>query len=250
MAISDENRFFKFLWRVNAVLIAFFALIGFLVGAFILYMTFSGVFRERNVRNVVNVSSQAVEQDKFEFGYPYMIDGSNYLRIALNRDQKYYVGSFPKSKVAASRVNFLFLNVIDGSSRWLASGHDQLIASDLMLFDSLETSEGSKSDDDLPRKPSRIIYQVIEVDSDANGLMTDKDKVSVFTSGIDGSGYTRLIEAADQVLMTRQTTDEQFIVMYNKDGQTHYQVFDVRDAKPVFDGKIELPASSGNADSD
>lgn len=245
MAISYRNRFFKFLWRVNAVLAAFFMVIGLLVGVFVFYKTISSVIRERTVRNVVNVSPQSVEQDKFELAFPDVIEGSDYVKIPLSRDQKYNVGYF--SKAAQSEVNFLFLNVTDGSSRWLAPGNSQLIRSDLLLFDSLKSPETFKSEKVSPRKPLRIIYRVVEGDSDANGRITFKDKISVFTSGIDGAGYSRLVDEADKILLTTQTTDEQFMVMYNKDGKTHYQVFDVRDAKPVFNGQIEIPVPSGNA---
>ncbi len=244
MAISDENRFFKFLWRVNAVLIAFFAVAGFLVASFVFYKFVSEVTRERSVRNVVNLSPQSVEKEKFELGHPDMIEASDYIKIPLMRLQNYGDNYFSKS--ASSEVNFLFFNIKDRSSRWLAPTNSQLIQMDFLVYDTLRTDTHSDKNQ-VPRKPLRFIFKVVEADTDENGRMTVKDKTSVFTSGIDGSGYTRLVEAADEVLMIRQTTDEQFMVIYNKDGQAYYQGFDVRDAKPVFDGKIDVLDPSANA---
>lgn len=244
MAISDENRFFKFLWRLNAVLIAFFAVAGFLVASFVFYKIVSEVTRERSVRNVVNVSPQSIEQEKFELGHPDMVEGTDYIKIPLMRLQNY--GDNYYSKSASSEVNFLFFNIKDRSSRWLAPTNGQLIQSDFLVYDYLK-ERAPPEKDAVPRKPVRFIYKVLEGDTDGDGRIKLNDKISVFTSGIDGSGYTRLVEAADKLLITRQTTDEQFMVMYNKDGQTQYQVFDLRDAKPVFEGKIDILAPAVNA---
>ncbi len=238
MAISDDNRFFKFLWRLNALLIAFFAVLGLLVGTYVLYEIVKDKTRNRSVQNVVNLAPDAVEEEKFVLGVPQEVEGSDYLKIPLNRVQNYGMEYYSKS--ADSEVNLMFFNIKDGSSRWLMPANAQLILSDQMLFDTVKSSDRPWEKNDVVREPLRIIYRVIEHDSDANGRMSAGDKISVFTSNIDGTGYSPLVESADKILMTNQTTDEQFMVMYNKDGQSLYQVFSVRDAKPVFNGKIDL----------
>jgi hypothetical protein len=240
MAISDDNRFFKFLWRLNSLLIAlFFTVLILLIGTSIISVG-SQVRSSSNsgLNKAVKVSPKSDTQEEFELGSPDVIEGNDYLIIPLNRKQT----DTYNSHSVRSDANILFLNVKDGSRRWLAPDNNQLIQSRLWLLDSLKSSGHVKSekDENITKSFLRVIYRVIEEDSDGNGLMTTQDKVSIFTSGIDGTGYTRLLEPADKVLLTRQTTDDQFMVMYNMDGQTLYQVFSVRDAKPVFNGKIDI----------
>lgn len=77
----DENRFFKFVWRFNGIIIMV-ALV--LALGVVCYNIGKELFGSRAPQVIKNVAEDPSGQEKWRLGYPQQIEGTNYIYIPAN----------------------------------------------------------------------------------------------------------------------------------------------------------------------
>jgi hypothetical protein len=232
--IEGENRFFRSIWRFNAMALAVALLAGLGLAAYGLLQIFSFELRDRETTNLVNLSEGAADNQKvredLSLGYPYRVAGTEYARIPLLRAQSYTLGSVISKESNNNEANYLFQNVRDGKNRWLLPTNKQLFVSGKVL--SVKALDGSSVD-------SALLYVVVARDSDGDKKLTGSDISALYGSAPDGSNYRLLIDDIEKISGMDQASDDLVLVIYQKKSKTILESFDVRTLAQVM--KSELP---------
>lgn len=227
---QNENKFFKYIWRFNALVISGAAVLCILLGSFAAIKVFRGETQERHVTNVVNVGTQEKAKGEFVLGYP-KIDGADYVRIPLYRDQSYDMSYYSKSS-GGNEVNYLFLNSSNNESKWLLENTNQLFISDIVLFDKLKNASAETN------KAVGIVYTLVEKDSDGDGRLTNKDVITLSTSAIDGTNYRKLIVDIERLYSVKQIAHDKVLVLYQKNKETVYDLYSIPSMKQLSQRNI------------
>jgi hypothetical protein len=208
----SESRFFKYVWRFNALAIAGAATTCIVLGLSAGLSIFNAEQRPHRVTNIVNVDQEDKASEEFSLGNPSAIAGISYVQVPLYRGRRYGVGSI-YSGGSQQVVNLLFLNISTNESRWLFNGVGQVLDSHT-LFNKL------KDANDPSRAAIAVVHVVVEKDTDGDKRLTEKDAISLATSATDGTNYRKLIEGVDQLYSVKQIADDKVLVLYQKNRET------------------------------
>lgn len=220
VAGQSDNRFFRYLWRFNALAIAGASIILVVLGLYAILTIFKQETRPRNVTNVVNVSDTDKITEEFSLGRAVALDGTPYVKMPLYRGQD-YAGSFHPKSSGQNDVNELFVNTSTGESRWLFESAAQLIVDSELLYSKLRNSP------DDPHVSVGIIYTLVEKDSNGDNRLTNKDAVSLAASDVDGGQFRKLIEGAERIYSVRQIADDKVMVVYQKNQESIVELYSV-----------------------
>jgi hypothetical protein len=216
----SESRFFKYVWRFNALAIAGAAISVILLSGYAGFTLFSEATRTRRVTQVVNVGQQEKVSEEFSLGSAVAIAGTPYIRLPLYRGQS-YPGSYYPKRSDQNIVNYLFLNTSTNESRWLVESAGQLIVESQILFNRV------KSTPDEARTGVGVFYAVIDRDSNGDNRLSERDAVSLATGAIDGTNYRKLVENIEQLYSVQQIADDKVLVLYQKNQQTISELYSV-----------------------
>lgn len=220
-----SNRFFRTVWRFNAIAIAVTTVIVVLLSASLAWSIFGETTRTRRVTNVVNVGAQEKVSEEFSLGAPVALAGTPYVRVPLVRGQA-YPGSYYLKRSEQNVVNYLFLNTANSESKWLFEHANQLIVEGQILYDK------AKFAPDSSRNVVGVLYVVIDRDSNGDNRLSERDAVSLATSDLDGTNYRKLIDGMEQLYSVQQVADDKVLVLYQKDKQTFSQLYTVPAMQP------------------
>ena len=188
------TRFFRYLWRINAILIFLAALLlcgvlGFLALEF---MDFGGHSPEQ----AVQVDAEPKEEpEPPTLGAFCRVDGTPFLRADLTFGDRYSRGSFSNGGAYSTR-NYLFFNLETAEAKWLFSSDKQLV------LDSDELHETIQKDDSKhpTHRAIAFSYQTIDADTNGDNKLTSEDGMSLAYSRPDGREYTSVIKGIDSIL--------------------------------------------------
>lgn len=210
VAQPSESRFFKYVWRFNALAIAGAAIGVILLGLSAGLSIFNAEPRPHRATHIVNVDQEDKASEEFSLCNPNAIAGISYVQVPLYRGRRYGVGSI-YSGGSQQVVNLLFLNISTNESRWLFNGVGQLVLDSHTLFNKLKDAND----------PSRaVVHVVVEKDTDGDKRLTEKDAISLATSATDGTNYRKLVEGVDQLYSVKQIADDKVLVLYQKNRET------------------------------
>jgi hypothetical protein len=213
--MTDSNRFFRFLWRANALVIFCVALLAGLLGLYGLFYIVKDNIRNREVTDVLIVNPEQQVEEETILGYPRAIPGTTFVRIPLYREQKTDLSYYSKSS-NANTVNEVFIDSATGNSVWLFKGTQRLILGSVDILSKLKA--------EAPLATA-IVYTVAEKDTDANGRLTPSDHVSVGFSNPQGNTYNPLLEDIEKLFATEQVADDRLMVLYAKNGESRIVTF-------------------------
>lgn len=217
---QSESRFFKYLWRFNALAVAAVSIILGVLGLYATVMIFKEETRPRRVTNVVNVSDKDKISEDFSLGLAVTLEGTPYVKIPLYRGQAYAASYYPKSS-ERNDVNYLFVNIVTGDSRWLFESAAQLVTDSDILYAKVRNSPGD------PRVSVGIMYTLVEKDTNGDSRLTNKDAVSLAVSNVDGSQFRKLVEGVERVYFIRRIADDKVLVVYQKDQGSIFELYSV-----------------------
>jgi hypothetical protein len=216
----SESRFFKYVWRFNALAIAGAATTCIVLGLSAGWSIFNAEPRPHRATNIVNVDQEDKASEEFSLGNPSAIAGISYVQVPLHRGRRYGVGSI-YSGGSQQVVNLLFLNISTNESRWLFNGVGQLVLDSHTLFNKV------KDANDPSRAAVAVVHVVVEKDSDGDKRLTEKDAICLATSATDGTNYRKLIEGVDQLYAVKQIADDKVLVLYQKNRETVSALYSV-----------------------
>ena len=229
--INENNKFFTYVWRFNALAIAGIAILSGLIGAYALISILKNETSERHVANIVNVGKQEKVKNDFVLGYPYALAGTDYIIVPLYRNQTYDL-SYSSKSTGDNQVNYLFFNGRTGKNKWLAENTNQLFISNIVLSEKLKNSNENND------KATAIIYEVVEKDTNGDERLSEKDGLALFSSNIDGSGYKKLIDNIDKLYSFKQISDDRLLVFYKRNKETKAGVYEIPSMKKILENKI------------
>jgi hypothetical protein len=231
--MDDSNRFFKFVWRFNALIVAAAGLLAILLALYALYEITKSVTQDRDINNVVTIDPAVPVEEDIYLGYPQIQNGAGHVRVALYRDQRRSMGLYSKSS-GGNMVNVLFVDAATGAQSWLFKGTQRQIFSDLETFSSLRSSD---------RVVAAIVYTLAEADSNGDGRISNEDQKSIAVSLPDGSGYRVVLADVERLFSVEQISDNRVLVLYAKGAESRSAIFNVPDFSLVKDSAIPLVAA-------
>jgi hypothetical protein len=225
----EENKFFKLVWRFNGLVISIAGMLAIFILAFGTYKLVKEVTRERPVVNIVNVEETSEKEHKWKLGRLSEIRGTPYVFVSLESDQKIERSYYSKSS-SPSR-NYLFINTENNLKKWLYDHSDYLILSSSLL------SHGDYNDKDKP--VLAIMYKTVKSDTNADKLLSNKDKKTIALSSPDGENYKEVLSNIDILVGSRLTESNLLLVVYQRNGVGYSASIDLGNFKVI--DEAELP---------
>ncbi|AOX02782.1 hypothetical protein BJP34_28055 [Moorena producens PAL-8-15-08-1] len=208
----EDNKFFRFVWRFNAIVIMASGLLAIAVLAFAAIEIVRSTTRDRQGINIVNVDDDSSSSQEWELGNLKEVDGTTYLMVPLYSDQSYSQSYYSKS--TRSTRNYLFLDSETGNSKWLFAKNDYLIASDRFIS---ETND--KENNRLESKPViAVLYQLIKQDTNGDGRLTNNDMLTIALTHPNGNDYQEVLSGVDKFLGYKVLKANSLLILYQRDG--------------------------------
>ncbi len=228
----DENKWFKRLWRVNAVLILLVLVVG--TGAYV-YRTVRGWFYEpyygtSNIRQLVlDATGDTVLKAEWRYGDPEEVPGTSRFIVPLNRvfrgDRDELLGF-----LGPTLANLLFVDADLGAKRWFLPDNEKLG----WTYELLTRGEGKD-------KTTLAIRLGFSEESDEIDEETGKKvwKKSIYLARPDGTGHVRVIECVDRIIDEAVADESHLVVFYVKDNMGHAARIDLSDFSIVGSTKLQ-----------
>ncbi len=123
--MEEKSSFFKFIWRLNSLIILAVGVIGLIVLLYGSYEIFKNNTSNREVTGIVNVETNSNTNEYYKLEHNSRVLNEKYIVTPLvsvqNYEQSYY------SKSASSIKNYLFTNIENSNSSWLFNSNKNLI---------------------------------------------------------------------------------------------------------------------------
>ncbi len=204
----EENKFFRFIWRFNGLLITITGVLAIGLMAFVGYKFAKDMSRERSTRNIVNVQEDNNLKEKWKLGYMSDIEGSPYVMIPLNSDQSYAQSYYSKS--SSSVRNYLFINSQNNEKHWLFETNQYLI-DDIDLLSEKEYNSDKKD-------VRAILYKIVKSDTNSDKRLTNDDLHAIGLSLPDGKGYKEILDGVDLFIGHRLIDKDTLLVVFQRKG--------------------------------
>ena len=228
----EESKFFKYVWRINGLILLVAGILAIGVLAFVGYKIYLETTRERGTRNIVNIQKESEMEEEWRLGYMSEIQGTPYVMVPLNSDQSYDQSYYSKS--TSSARNYLFIKSTNNEQHWLLGNSEYLITDTDMLS---EHGYGKEE-----RSIRAILYQVVTEDTNEDGRLTSKDLKTISISHSDGREYKELIQGIDHFVGHRTVDENTLLIVYQKKGVGYSANISLSDL--VISNEQELPRVS------
>lgn len=225
------TQLFKSIWRANAIIILSAGILSLTFLTFAAFYAINDMFRDREVRAVVNTDGEQRIQESLSLGGATQITGHPWLLAPLESDQKYDHAYFSKSAVAAR--NYAFISVSE-QTRWLYP-HNRFLIVAASQLPGTEFYEQEKS-------TALLSFVVVQNDSDKDQRLTPEDSsVLVFTKR-DGTGRTVVLEDVRRIV-SQALLGEEILVVHEGNAGYASTVFLLKDFSQVRHEPLALPTS-------
>ncbi|MBT2130834.1 hypothetical protein [Aliiroseovarius lamellibrachiae] len=232
----DDNKFFKFIWRVNALAIAAILVLA----AVTLFWQFLGkdVFGPRHVTDVVNVDpADETIVELRSISIDGRVAGAKLFRVSLNTEQEYDLG-FSSKGSKGSVLNTGFYDLNTGTIQWLFPTQDQLITHVETLFTSRHENASL-----LAQKPVALGHFVSFIDQDTSGdkRLSPSDEISVLAIGPDGQGAKRILSGLIRAPRVQPLGGGKAVLFFDTSEGQHSAIFDWDEGTLGAEFTIALP---------
>ncbi len=197
------NRFFRLVWRLNALVIAAVSVLGLILGGYGLVQVASHETRPLRATSIAR-SDPAVPQ-KLAIGAFSWLESNRLLWAPLEASTDYRLGLHSKS--ASSIRNYVVYDVTNSQARHILPDTKGLIASAIVL----RSQTSAPADPLTPAKA--IVLAHIEADANGDGLLTRTDAATVMIAAGDGSDAKPLELEPGRLIDARLVSDTEALVM-------------------------------------
>jgi hypothetical protein len=223
-AMTDENKFFRYVWRFNAVVLAFVA-----IAAAIAIL--GNILNPWRPTPPEPAGHFAPVPKGAENGFTYRLASHGESRlvgqeelIALDRwngsPETYGLKEMrlgaSTSYIAQSRsVNLLAVNHTTVESHWIFKGYDRAIVGDDPVYDTVPLSPGliPLRPDQAPSSTIALVMTVVDSDTNKDGELSEKDRQSLYVYRPGTMEAARLL-TADLIVSRQQTSTDRYLVIY------------------------------------
>jgi hypothetical protein len=236
----DQNLFFRWIWRFNALGIAALLLaVGFAMRG--LLPLALDVTTPPDRTSTIETAGQ--ERPKFSLRMYDAIYGTGIIIFSYGDLYESKGGSFSPPR-AASTVNYLFYDARSGTSRWLFTSNKQHITSLNFVWDDGSADERSPQ----PFGGSPILKETRTVGALVIDAWTALGRdgapsYHVYASRPDGSGLTMLIDGADETTVFTPVDQNTIVIANTRGGRTYATTFSLTNFKKVSETDLtkEVP---------
>ena len=241
--MTDDNRFFRYVWRFNAIVIALAAIViivtvGWSTLAWMLFRPalvpppeghFAPVpraaereftYRLEATPTVAQLGNEKIFMLKRWRGEPNV--------YGLEDIGAPYASSGPDSGIRD--VNLMAIDARDASSHWLFAGYQRAVLS----VDSVYAIRpaGVPAPGEPPAPAIAIAIQVVAADTNGDGDLGPKDKQTLYVYRVGDTVAVKLLDA-DYFLTASQLDDARYLVVYEKGPKATAAIYSVPDFKLV-----------------
>ena len=223
----EENKYFRFVWRVNGIAIMLLLLFVIGVGG---YKFIKDILHRERPPVITNVAVDPQGEEKWTLGRPESIDGTQFIYIPLVSEKKNIsisgpgmlkeVNSYGQGYFAPSR-NLLFVNKQTRDMKWLFKDNRQLIADMDML--------SVRKQDDKDRMIDAILYQVISKDTNGDKKLTSEDLADIAISNPDGTRFKEVFQSVERVFGATSVGGRDVLVLYQSNGKGYASTIRLQD---------------------
>jgi len=226
----EESKFFKNVWRFNALIIAVAGVLAVVVLLFAGYLIYNEQARTKYKNEIVNIDPETKIEEVFRLGRVKHVNGSQAVIVPLYSDQSFDL-RYSGTKSTASTRNLLFSNMHNEESNWLLPTNDYLIPQ----YNLINKSNSYSSDEDIVT----ILYRIVVSDTNNDSRLTENDELSIHLSNPDGSEFTEILKNIDDVLGYELINQEALAIMFNRGGQGYTAYVSLKNFEVTKE--IELP---------
>lgn len=235
--LVDRNRYFRAIWRLNAVLLAVGGLliVGFVIGNVLFAPRwepspqgqFAPVPKSAEKDSTYRLEPTAVAlvgKNIFSLRKWTGSPQSNGLAMTEARVQASYI-------TALNGVNLLAVDTVSGSGQWIFHGYRRAILSAQGLE---RVTDGN--DNETPTALVLII-QTIDADTNNDGELTDKDEQSLYFYR-PGMPFAEKFLDADYIISREQTSANTFLVVYERGKTAIAATFSIPELKLILEKPV------------
>ena len=227
----DQNRFFKWIWRFNAVALALAMLA--LAATFVQSYFFWSNFGAPAARQVVGALTTPAGTSKYHLRLDFGREGRTVAVLALEDSQTRSVGGGSYSGPPQSDIfNYLFVDPMTGAAHWLfPTNHQRITDTDYLTAQPNQTNPfGPTYERASGSGPVRAIVYDVVPGGDAAGAEA-ATKYQVYVSKPDGTMLTKFIDDSDGVPSTIQVDADKILVFYVSKGRAMAASFSLVDSE-------------------
>jgi hypothetical protein len=240
--MSDENKFFRFVWRLNAVLLLLGILaVGAVVGVRIAWPDFDIVHWKQvksfNVLEAIQAAGVAESYTLEQLDQCGLCEGPGPTE-KLYAVVRHGSGTNPVMPWAqtSQKVNVAVLDDKKKASRWLFPKGERAILSATVLYKWV-VDEERKTDTGATTQMLGTFMVVVETDSNKDGRLDNLDRQSLYAYRFDGKPVVRLLTADRIITVGSPTQTDKYRVVY----QTGNTTIAVTYSAPDFVVLSEIP---------
>jgi hypothetical protein len=236
--MSDDNVFFRWLGRINAILF-FLAIVGVIV-----LMSGETLMSGHSFPDVPVTAEAKNGDDTYTFGGtfggPFVafgepsithLDGADEGVMVLRRGGPRYAGFDSVSRFGGGNVNFLLIDLKTMKTRWLFEGVRHDIGRVFEVRSSVPVLPAS------PAPVTALLMPVAEADTNGDGKITQADDHALYVYRVGSAKAVKLLDAKSVSSMEQIDPDRVVISYY--DGKTdHALLLSAKTFTPVADTAV------------
>jgi hypothetical protein len=235
----DQNRFFRWVWRLNALLLALGGIL--IVGFAAKNLLFTPQWQPPPEGHFAPVPKDAEKDSTYRLEATNIgFAGENILSLHKWNGVPRSYGLAMEMRVSSSYmgaidgVNLLALSGSTGAGHWLFHGYKRVVVSEAgMVRDSVPPVPG------VVPNPIALVIQTIDADTNNDGEFTEKDKQSLYVYR-PGMQFAEKFLDADYIVSREQIDADHFLVVYEHGRSAIAATFSI----PDFKLKSERPIPS------
>ena len=231
----EQNKFFKYLWRINAIGLFLMLCTG--IFTFVQHQIEKSDRRDRmQPEPISSLAEDPKGVEKWVLKNNMQIEGSSYKMLSLvseyskvkAQDRAYYATTNNVMEYNNRMAkNILFLNQKNNHSSWLFKTNNQLILECRSLTEGGNAPYYIMTNGKNP-KAQLIYYTLINKDTNGDKIITTKDKKSFAVSKISSEDYKVIISDMEQIISVGYTEENNSMsLVYQKDGMAYALSFDI-----------------------
>lgn len=226
----ERNLFFRIIWRVNALMIFFVGVMGFLVLGYLSWRQ-KDTFGEIMADGIVNIDEHSAIDWHWRYRGVMDIDGSDYVMLPLESSREYKQGHY--DKFAESARNLLFVNLVNNDYHWLFPDNNQLVLEHNAASEMLYSA--------APRIIRVIVFLLVEEDTNQDKRLTRDDLKTIALSHPEGREVKRVETGVEELVGLRVVDKHRLVLLYQKEGQTHSMAVALSDLSIITSKSVFQP---------
>lgn len=240
--MTDENKFFRFVWRFNAVLLL-------LAMGFLAVLIAGKAWKpDFDPLNFNRPSAYLEAQMKAASLQHYFLAPVEVVYGVENPTPPETLYSLSRQRngfdmfepfAAAEAVNVLALDEKAKTSRWLFAPGKRVILSQTMLHNYETTKVPNTEQDAYITRVIGLAMIVVDTDTDKDGKLTSKDRQALYFYRLDGKAPAKILSAGRILLQTGTGETKHLHLFYQDEGKT----FAVSYSVPAFELSSKIAVS-------